>query len=211
MASIHPPLGTTFFAPPSIDWTLFDGTIDLADWLNSIDPRNDWRTQPGFSTTVNGAWRELTDNPLDTSYVECDLAEVRTNQLVNTVTTDIGLLPTQIGVAPVWPGLANVTLGTPVALASGVTITTPMDGVIVSITGTDPDFEHYYTYDDLRAYRNVGALVFLDDDGHAESFQPIGFVSAVYCPRSMKRAGAVKMKVGHGLTGTVTPWTITGT
>ena len=37
-------------------------------------------------------------------------------------------------VAPVWPGLAGVTLGTPVALAPGVTITTPMDGVLIDIT-----------------------------------------------------------------------------
>lgn len=116
-----------------------------------------------------------------------------------------------VNVPPVWPGLDLVTLGTPVALDSGVTITEPMDGVLISITGTEPDYTHFYTYDDLRAWRNVGALVFLSDDGQAEGFQPIGFVSAVYCPRSMKQASAVKLKCGHGLTGTVTPWTITGT
>jgi hypothetical protein len=116
-----------------------------------------------------------------------------------------------VNVPPVWPGLDKVTLGTAVALDSGVTITEPMDGVLISITGTDPSFDHYYTYDDLRAYRNVGALVFISDDGEAEGFQPIGFVSAVYCCRSMKRAAAVKLKCGHGLAGTVTPWTVTGT
>jgi hypothetical protein len=113
--------------------------------------------------------------------------------------------------SPVWPGLANVTLGTPVALASGVTIVTPMDGVLIDITGTDPDFNHHFNYDGLVAHRNVGALVFLTDDGEAEGFQPLGFISAVYCPRTIKRAGAVKLMSSHGLTGTVTPWTITGT
>ena len=111
---------------------------------------------------------------------------------------------------PVWPGIDNVTLGDPVDLAPGLTITEAMDGVDVSITGTEPNYSYWFTYDDLRAYRSVGALVFLDDQGHAEAYQALNFASAVYCPRTMKRASALKLFSSHGLTGTVTPWTING-
>jgi hypothetical protein len=110
--------------------------------------------------------------------------------------------------APVWPGLANVTLSTPVALALGVTITEPMDGVIVSIT-VAPAKQGYFTFDDLLSYRNAGALTFIDDNGEAEQQQPLGFTSQVYCPKSMKTAAAVKLRSTTDFVGTVTPWITT--
>ena len=210
IANLHGDDGREVYLPPTVDWATYDGSVDLASFLNSIDVRNTWHGYGVLGSTANGCQRELTNQPLDQSYVECHLQWTRTNQLVNTLTTDVGLLPDQIVGPPVWPGLANVTLGTPVALDSGVTIVTPMDGVVISITGTDPGYGYYYTFDDLRQWRTVGALTFLDDDGHAEGYQALGFVSAVYCPRSIQRAAAVKVKAGHGLAGTITPWTITG-
>ena len=109
---------------------------------------------------------------------------------------------------PVWPGLDSVTLGTPVALAHGLTITEPMHGVVVAISAVDPK-QMYYTYDDIRAYRHIGALAFVDDNGDAEGWQSLGFVSAVYCCRSMAQAAAVKIMSANGTVGTVTPWTRT--
>ena len=110
--------------------------------------------------------------------------------------------------APVWPGIANVTLGTPVALAGGLTITQPMDGVITAITAT-PARQGYFTFDDLLSYRNVGSLVFIDDDGEAEAYQQLNFTSQVYCCRTMKRAAAVKLRTSDNIVGTITPWIIT--
>ena len=110
-----------------------------------------------------------------------------------------------VNVPPVWPGLANVTLGEPVALAQGVTITTPMDGVVVSITGASSG-TMWFTYDDLRSWRNVGALTFLDEEGHAEGYQALGFTSEVYVPRRLKQASGVKVMGGRGVSGTITPW-----
>ena len=205
------------------DWTDILPTESLIEWLQRTDPTRgwildgdnfqpigpltpgddmpaEWQLRPMFSEAAWNAWRDHA--------TAAALAAVKadTESLLTNFPITFPPFPNIPDAAPVWPGLDDVTLGTPVALASGVTITEQMDGVIIEITGTDPDFNHYYTYDDLRAYRNVGALVFLDDQGHAEGFQPIGFVSAVYCPRSMKHAEAVKLKCGHGLTGTVTPW-----
>jgi hypothetical protein len=116
------------------------------------------------------------------------------------------LLPTVA--APVWPGLALVTLGTPVALSTALTVAEPMDGVIVELTsvGTARGF---YSFDDYTSYRNIGALTFVDDNSDAEFPQNLGFTFAIYTPKQMARASAVKIRTVGGVTGTVTPWTIT--
>lgn len=107
--------------------------------------------------------------------------------------------------APLWPGLANVILGSPTALGMGVTIAGPMDGVLIEITGA-PTKQGYFTFDTLRSYRNVGALAFLTDDGEAEFPQTLGFVSAVYAPKAMVQAGSVVIRCSEDVTGTCTPW-----
>lgn len=107
--------------------------------------------------------------------------------------------------APAWPGLALVTLGESVPLAAGLTITTPMHGVLVEVTGAAAK-QMFYTYDDARAYRHIGALAFATDRGDLENWQALGFTSAIYCPRLMSEAGAVKVMSAPGTVGTVTPW-----
>jgi hypothetical protein len=108
--------------------------------------------------------------------------------------------------APVWPGDALATRGTPVALASGLTITEPMDGILVAITSVAAK-QMYFTYDDARAYRHIGALAFVTDAGDIEGWQSLGFVSAIYTPRTMARAAGVKIMSVVDTVGTVTPWT----
>jgi hypothetical protein len=107
----------------------------------------------------------------------------------------------------VWPGLAGVTLGTPVAIAAGVTITTPMDGVLIDITAA-PVKQGYFTFDTVLSYRNIGALAFQSDDGQEEFPQTLGFTSAVYCPKTMQHAAAVVFRSSVGLTGTITPFIV---
>jgi hypothetical protein len=105
-----------------------------------------------------------------------------------------------------WPGLASVVLGTPVDLAVGVTVTGPMDGVIISITSA-PTKQGYFTFDTMRSWRNVGALAFVTDDGQAEMPQTLGFESAVYVPKSMTSADTCLVRTSADIVGTVTPWT----
>jgi hypothetical protein len=117
------------------------------------------------------------------------------------------LAPTVALVAPVWPGIANVTLLTPVALSAGFSITEPMDGVIVDIT-VPPAGRGSYSYDGVLSFQNVGSLSFFTDDGDQEFQLSLGFTSAVYCCRAMVRAAGVRVRTVPGLTGTVTPWTV---
>jgi hypothetical protein len=109
--------------------------------------------------------------------------------------------------APVWPGLPNVTLGTPVAIAPvEQTITGPLDGVIVQITGGYDRLPHY-RLGSIDSYKALGTLTFTDDNGQAETFQMLGPVEAVYCPKTMVSAQTAEFRWMPGLTGTVTPWT----
>jgi len=109
--------------------------------------------------------------------------------------------------APVWPGLGNVTLLTPVALATSLTISEALDGVLVSITAV-PTKQGQFAFGDLISWRNAGALAFVEDNGDAEFPQNLGFQSAVYLPKAMAHASGVVVRASPGVTGTVTPFTI---
>jgi hypothetical protein len=109
--------------------------------------------------------------------------------------------------APVWPGLAGVTLGTSVPLATGVTVTGPLQGVIVAITAV-PGFKGAFLYDTDISYKAIGGLTFKSDNGQDEIVQGLGFTSALYLPRSMTSASACLIQTAPGVAGTVTPFTI---
>lgn len=112
-----------------------------------------------------------------------------------------------VAAPPVWPGLAGVTLGTPIALDMGVTISLPMDGAIIELTAV-PAKQGSFSFDGFIAWRNVGALAFVDDNGQAEVAQTLAFTSAVYCPKTMAHASGVVLRASAGVTGTITPWVV---
>jgi hypothetical protein len=112
------------------------------------------------------------------------------------------------GTAPIWPGLANVTLGTPVALTSDLTVDGPLDGLIVSIT-TPPTGLGKFTFGGFTAYYKVGEVSFVSDNGEAEPWQYLAFDQALYCPKAMSRAASASLRVLAGAAGTATPWVVT--
>jgi hypothetical protein len=118
----------------------------------------------------------------------------------------LGLTPAVHG-PPVWPGLAGVTLGTSVPLATGVTVTGPMQGVIIALTSV-PTFKGQFLYDTDISYLTIGSLTFKSDNGQDEVAQGLGFTSALYLPKSMSVAAACLIRTAPGLVGTVTPFTI---
>ena len=138
-------------------------------------------------TNVQNIWCDLT--PQDFAFLE---AELHPHPLVT---------------PPVWPGLSNITLGGAVALAPSLTLTQPMDGVIIELSSV-PSPRGFYSYDGLKAYQQIGALTFLSDNGDAEYIQSLGFTEQVYAPKLMTHAAAVKIRTTPGVEGTVTPWVI---
>jgi hypothetical protein len=115
------------------------------------------------------------------------------------------LVPALADLPPVWPGLGFVTLGSPVALDLGLTVPGPLDGVIVNISAV-PTKQGFFQFDTMRAWRNVGAVAFVDDNGEVEAAQTLAFDHAVYCPRTMVQASEAVIRCSAGVTGTVTPW-----
>jgi hypothetical protein len=121
------------------------------------------------------------------------------------VLRDGGSVVTVAGVPPVWPGLANVTLGSPVTIVPLTTIVLPLDGVLIDITSLTTN-KPEIPYGDQMAWRYLGALAFVSDNGQVEPWQPLAFAQALYCPRTMAHAAGVVLRADAGIVGTVTPW-----
>jgi len=183
------------------NWSDMLAGESMLDWLNRTDTDRTWFLDPSNGTPIARL------GPAETTEYDFWLRpnftqqqyEAERNRATDTERTPL--------VPPVWPGADNVTLGTPVALAPGVTIEEGMDGVIVHITAVDPK-QMFFTYDDVKAYRHIGALAFFSDEGDLEMWQTLGFVDAVYTPRSLEHAAGVKLMTPGGTEGTVTPWVI---
>lgn len=108
---------------------------------------------------------------------------------------------------PVWPGIAGVTLGTPVAITSSMNIPGPMQGVIIDITATDPN-RTLFNVGGMLANRNIGTCTFVDDHGEAEPVHFLNFQKAVELPHTMASASSFRLQNAAGLVGTITPFTI---
>lgn len=119
---------------------------------------------------------------------------------------ELGITPTD-DLAPIWPGLAGVTLGTAVPISLTFTVAGPLQGVLVALTAV-PSLKGHYDYDGLSQSLRIGALTFLSDNGDAEYVQALGFTNEVYVPKNMAAAASCKVRTVSGVTGTVTPFTI---
>lgn len=110
--------------------------------------------------------------------------------------------------APVWPGLANVTLGTPVALADGLHLTEAMDGVLITVT-TPPSKTGLLNIGGKYFDYREGEIAFETDNGEVEPWQYLGFRNAIFTPKTMTQAAGCRLRVLAGAEGIVTPWTKT--
>lgn len=120
----------------------------------------------------------------------------------------VNLLPTDAGNAgaPVWPGLASVTLGTPVTLEEEPALTGPFDGVLINIT-TPPTKTGLRQFGTAPMDYGVGEIAFVTDNGYIEPWQYLGFRTALYTPKMMRQASAVKCRVLAGAAGTIRTFT----
>lgn len=114
---------------------------------------------------------------------------------------------TVTGMAPVWPGVQNVVLGTPVALSALTTVPGPLDGVVIDIT-TPPTKLSEVAIGGRTFYFRLGTIAFESDNGDMETSQYLQYANAVYCPKAMVRAEAAHLSVDPSAQGTVTPFTV---
>jgi hypothetical protein len=109
--------------------------------------------------------------------------------------------------APVWPGIADVTLGATQVLADGLLVPGPLQGIIVTISAV-PTPISFYPFGPIRSYVHVGAVAFVDDNGQAETVQPLGLDTNVVLPKGMVAADHAYIRLQSGVVGTVQPFTI---
>lgn len=109
--------------------------------------------------------------------------------------------------APVWPGLANVTLGTPVSLGLTFASSEACDGVIVALTA-DPHNHGLYDWGSVLQHPRAAYLAFVTDNGDYSEQHVLNFPSQLICVTGMLHADGFIGRGREGLTGSVTPWTI---
>lgn len=196
---IYPPIRPLF-----IDWSLWEPGEDIVGLCNRLSDNLTWESvyESGYMTARCRAYVPTYLGGV--TYWECHVEDwelpIRSGKWL-TMLQDARVGP------PVWPGADHVTLGTPVALSSGLTIEESMDGVIVEITGT-PSGMGKYEYDDTESWVHAGSLVFFDDAGNFEMAQGFSFTKHIACPKMLTRASGVKVRAASGVTGWVTPWLI---
>jgi len=177
----------------------------LLDWLNRTDTDRTWSryldtgaiyAKLGPNGTPEAAFT------LHPAFTEDDWARARDRVLGVPTTPSTG--------APVWPGLADVTLGISVALVDGLVVDGPMDGVLVAVT-TAPTRTGHRVIGGKDLWYGMGEMTFGTDNGDLEPWVYMGFASAIFTPRAMNSAAHAYFRVLGGAGGTVTPWTKTVT
>lgn len=190
--SALPPSDSSFL--PTVDYTTILPTdATPSDWLN--------RVYPGLFFTAGQDGRPFTSDPTADAFWFLELPQWEFDALKTQ------LQPLAVAGAPVWPGLAKVHLGAPVAFAGTFTVAGPMHGIIVDITSVAPRFG-LFNYGGMPSYRNIGSFTFTDDRGEAEHYTALGFIHGVYAPRTMVEAASALFRADPSVVGTVTPWTI---
>lgn len=180
---------------PFLDFhTILPTDATIFAWATRVYPTVPWTHGP------NGTVFER-DTANITVLWWIDLSELQFREWKTPATGGSAIVP------PVWPGIGGVTLGTPVAISSAFQVTGPMAGVIVNLTAVNPKKTTFDVNGHL-SHRNIGELVFVDDHGEAETFQPLRFNREVFCPKTMTVAASCQFSCDPDDTGTVTPFTI---
>lgn len=195
--------GSGYWAPVNIDWTTWNGTDTLVEFLAAATPGHTWsytdengNPTPGHACSpldvyLNIRWRCLVK--------ESDLP-LRSGRLWDAIKGPSGL-------PPVWPGLDGVTLGTPSVLTDSGIVVGLMHGITVSIDARKPGAGHFGVDGQDYGWR-AGYVAFLTDTGAAEEPQYLGWSSAVYLPKHMTVAAGVLVVLVNTTQLTATPFTI---
>lgn len=186
-----------FTQPPTALLSGILSTDDLLSWVTRESPLNTWAYMPPGTDFVVGS-----DDPTIPSGWLCILSSS------DFLAIQQQMFPAGVGSGPpIWPGVANVTLGSPVAISSQFTVDGPMDGVIVTITDVTVS-KVALAYDSATAYKNIGGLSFFNDNNDQEAFQLLAFNDQSYVPFTMGHAAGVRFRVDPSVVGTVTPWVV---
>jgi len=188
---------------PILDLSLVQDGDTVWSFLTREYPAYAW-TKAGPGSWPEGGAVYLVQQA-NVAYFRCTLtdADLRSNPV--TVETTVVNTTVDVTTAPLWPGAANVLLGTTVPLADQLVVTEPMHGVIVTVT-TPPSKTGLRMVGGRHYDYSVGELTFGTDEGDLEPWQYLGFRQAIFTCKSMEQAASAHFRVLAGAEGTVTPW-----
>jgi hypothetical protein len=189
--------------PAAIDPTLVQPGDTVLSYLQREQSGFGWTDSANSALGVAGRAVSLQLGEGGTLFYVCDVTDVELASIWREPTLPLIENP---NTPPVWPGVANVELGEPVALTNGLELVAPMDGVLIAVTGT-PTSATRFMFGTYSSWRYLGAAMFESDSGHSEWPITLGPSSGLIVPRNMTRAAAVRFRINPGYTGTVRTWT----
>lgn len=185
---------------PKPDYSAVASYPTVLAWLNATDTWHggDWLLDTDSSTAYVDVYYLATF--LGT--VRCILTPADWAVITGAVAANAGNVP------PIWPGLAKVTLGTPVALSTNTTVPGPLDGVLIDVS-TPPSGLGGWLVGGHRWWFRAGQIAFVTDNGDVEPWQYLTWDQAVYVPKSMRQAASAILRMLGTGGGTATPWLAT--
>lgn len=200
-------LQTILDALAALDTVLDTGVTNIRGDISDLQT---WLT-PELTTIKSGI--ASANAALGTIDAVVDAIKTKVDSLQNTDLTAVNASLARIEAAiaalatppPIWPGQANVTLGTAVPLSADLRIVGPLDGVIIQLATVPQKLSNFPMGDATYSYR-LGFVAFEADAGWLEPWQYLGFDSALYCPRQMRQAAAVRIRYLGNAEGTAQPW-----
>lgn len=185
-----PDLSPILLAISNHDTNLQNAAVTIINEINQIPTNPITSLQPVLDAIANIPVTPPTDLTQVNAKLDAILAKVNAKS------------------APVWPGLANVTYQAPHAISNGLTVTTPLDGLICNLTSV-PTSKPTYAFGAYNSHSRIGHVAFFDDAGHFEQAQSFGFDTYVIVPNRMHRAAGFVVRCNAATAGTLTPWTAT--
>lgn len=180
-------------APPTPDWSDIRPSDTTYSWLNRTDTTYSWT----LDVVANSPFTVIPGGP-HSRVLRCILTRAELLALAGFSATPS---------APVWPGIAGVTLGGSLPLAANMDVAGPMAGILVDLTSL-PSGQTLYVVGTADMPYAWGHLLFEQDNGQCEPFQYLSSAHAMYLPRQMAAAAVAHIRFKGGPTGSVTPFTI---
>jgi len=182
----------TGYSQPMPDYTDIQPSDTVVSWLNRTDSSgHTWFL--GADGRHAEAYGDQTGEYFDR--IICSLSDVQ----LQARAAGVG--------APIWPGIAGVTLGTTVPAVKSTVLELPMDGIIWLTTSYPPARARWGAAPYYSVY-HTGRLAFITDNGDLEPFQYMGWQNAIFVPQTMGRAAGVVVFLEGNIEGAITPWDI---
>lgn len=178
---------------PAPDWYDIRAGDTRLSWLQRTDTDNTWYDGTGYGDPYM-----RTHHGSDVWKIGPSFSEGQFQQWVGAVIARSHL-------APIWPGSASATDGTPTVVTAPQLVVGPMHGCHITVDAVKPNTSHQTAGTHLNYFR-AGWLAFINDVGEVETLQWLGFDAADYVCQSMAEASSVLVYPNAATQITVTPW-----